>query len=132
MTTNGKASSSTDRARELASFIAEQPDGKPAPPPADEEPEEITAQHLIDAMRAGAAVAVEATGRHRAMQQDQAAAVTKPDNKAPESQPPKAKFALAVLDRIQPPWLRAPVVIVALGLVALLAWRGIALAGLLP
>ena len=121
MTTNGKASSNTDRARELASFIAEQPD--------DEDDERTSPEIILEAMKAGAALA---SGAHQAVSKDQAAAVTKPDNPQPDSQPPKAKFALAVLDRIQPPWLRAPVVIVALGLVALLAWRGIALAGLLP
>jgi hypothetical protein len=131
MTTNGKASSNTDRARELAALIAAQPVEKPAPPPDDEEPEEITAQHLIDAMRAGAAVAVEATGRHRAMQQEQAAAVTKPDNPPPDSQPPKAKFALAVLATLPPHW-RGPVVVVALGILGILVWRGGSLVKLWP
>lgn len=46
-----------------------------------------------------------------------------------ESQPPKAKFALAVLKELPPHW-RGPVVLFALGIVAILAWRGGALAGL--
>lgn len=69
----------------------------------------------------GGVVNVDNTGKHRALQVSQDDRLTPSD---PPSQPPKARFALAVLDRIQPPWLRAPVVIVVVLVVAALVWRG--------
>jgi hypothetical protein len=75
----------------------------------------------------GGVVHVEQTGKHKAMAQDD-----RPTPSDPPSQPAKARFALAVLDRIQPPWLRAPVVLFALAIVGLLVWRGVALTGIVP
>lgn len=51
---------------------------------------------------------------------------------AKSSNPPSGsnqRFALAVLDRIQPPWLRAVVVVVALLIFAALAVGGVKLSG---
>lgn len=54
--------------------------------------EEITAEHLIDAMKAGAAI-VNETGKHRALGPDEPTP-TDPHRKAvPTSSPPKSGFA---------------------------------------
>jgi hypothetical protein len=121
MTSNGKIPTHTDRVRELAKYIAEQP---------DDEPEEITAEHIIEAMKAGAVIA---TGSHAAMSKARAEEITLTDHGVPKSEsvPPKAKFALAVLDRL-PAYARGPVVLVALGIVGIVLWRGGSLAGLWP
>jgi hypothetical protein len=88
--------------------------------------EEITAEHYIHA-EPGSTVIVDQTGKHRPVKADD-----RPTPSDPPSQPAKARFALAVLDRIQPPWLRAPVVLFALAIVGLLVWRGVALTGIVP
>lgn len=73
------------------------------------------------------------TGRFQAVEADTVPMHPMPSRsaQAPASDPPGRRglfgFLLAVLNTIQPPWLRGVVVIVALGL---LAWRGGALAGL--
>lgn len=81
----------------------------------------------------GGVVHVEQTGRHQAMTKDEADRVTPTDPKS-SALPPKQRFALKVLESIQPPWLRAPVVIFALALIGLLVWKGLvpALAAVAP
>jgi hypothetical protein len=89
--------------------------------------DEITETNIT--VEKGATVVI--TGKHQAVSKDQAAAVTKPDNPPPDSQPPKAKFALAVLATLPPHW-RGPVVVVALGILGILVWRGGSLVKLWP
>jgi hypothetical protein len=72
MTSNGKIPTHTDRVRELAKYIAAQP---------DDEPEEITAEHIIEAMKAGAVIA---TGSHAAMSKQRAEEITVTDHAVPE------------------------------------------------
>ncbi len=89
--------------------------------------DEITAEHLLDAVKAGAVIA---TGKHRPMSKTEA------DDRITPTDPPKSldkrsRFALAVLDRL-PRWSRPVIVLAALAIVGLLLWRGVALAGLLP
>jgi len=68
------------------------------------------------------------TGKHQALSPDDLP--TRPDMMIPpkpDSTAPKARFALAVLDRIQPPWLRVPVVLAVIGAVVFLVERGVRL-----
>jgi hypothetical protein len=72
---NGKKSH-TDRVRTLAKYIAEQPDD-----------DEITGQHLIDAMKAGVALGVETTSKTRAMSKQEAEEITLTDHGQPPRRP---------------------------------------------
>jgi len=93
--------------------------------------DEITGQDLLEAVRVGVAAA---SGKHQSMSKQEADEITLTDHGAApkhDSTPAKAKFALAVLDRLTPAW-RGPVVVLALGILGVLAWRGGALAGLWP
>ncbi len=106
---NGKKSH-TDRVRTLAKYIAEQPDD-----------DEITGQHLIDAMKAGVALGVETTSKTRAMSKQEAEEITLTDHgaKKQESDAPPSKVSpvtvVFVAVRRLPPW---GLVIVALAGIA--------------
>jgi len=115
MTTNGKAP--PDPLDELEEAIAELE---------GEEWEEITETQVI--AQPGSTVIVDQTGKHQALRADDLP--TRPDMirpPKPDSTAPKARFALAVLDRIQPPWLRVPVVLAVIGAVVFLVERGVRL-----
>ena len=108
---NGKGGSHTDRVRDLAKYIADQPD----------EISEVTEQHFH--LPKGTTLETDQTGRLRAISHDEITLTDHGIPPKPESVPPKAKFALAVLKELPPHW-RGPVVIVALGIAGVLAWRG--------
>jgi hypothetical protein len=91
------------------------------------EDEEITAEHLLDAVKMGAVIA---TGKHQAMSKDQADEITLTDHGVPpksESVPPRQRFVLKLLDKV-PAESRGTVVVVGLlvfgALAALSIWRG--------
>lgn len=96
----------------------------------DEEP--VTGEILLDAIKAGAAIAAEATGKHQALQDARRASI--PDSDPPPSSgpPTKEKFFLKVLESIEPKWLRAPVVVIVVVLLfALVVSGSLKLAGFL-
>jgi hypothetical protein len=77
--------------------------------------EEITETNIT--VEKGATVVI--TGKHQAVSEEQAAAVTKPDNEKPDTQPPPSKVSpvtvVFVAVRKMPPW---GVVLVALAGIA--------------
>ena len=93
--------------------------------------DEVTENHFH--LPKGTTLEADRTGRLRAVSNpdDEITLTENPAPKQPDSTPAKAKFALAVLDRLPAGW-RGPVVIVALGLVGVALWRGGSLAGLWP
>jgi hypothetical protein len=95
------------------------------------EEEPVTGEILLDAIKAGAAIAAEATGKHQALQDARRASI--PDSDPPSSGPPtKEKFFLKVLESIEPKWLRAPVVVIVVVLLfALVVSGSLKLAGFL-
>lgn len=75
---------------------------------ADWEEEEITAEHILEAVKVGAAAA---TGKHSAMSKDQAEEITLTDHGTapkPDSDPPPSKLSplvvVWVIVRKFPPW----------------------------
>jgi hypothetical protein len=71
MTSNGKIPTHTDRVRELAKYIADQPD----------DDERTSPEIIIEAMKAGAVIA---TGSHAAMSKARAEEITLTDHGVPE------------------------------------------------
>jgi hypothetical protein len=86
--------------------------------------EEITENHIHIELPKGSELEADRTGRLRAVSYPDHEA-TKPDNPKPETVPPRGKFVLAVLNTIQPPWLRVPVVLALIGAVVVLILKGV-------
>jgi hypothetical protein len=83
---------------------------------------EVTENHWH--LPKGVQLEADATGRMKAISIPDHEA-TKPDNPRPETVPPRGKFILAVLNTIQPPWLRFPIVLALIGAVVLLILKGV-------
>jgi hypothetical protein len=87
--------------------------------------EEITENHWHLPERARLSVDTDATGRVKVVSIPDAEEITKADHPRPETVPPRGKFVLAVLNTIQPPWLRVPVVLALIGAVVVLILKGV-------
>jgi hypothetical protein len=86
---------------------------------------EVHEQNFIFPTRARTTVETDsATGRTKVVSIPDEE-VTKADHPRPETVPPRGKFVLAVLNTIQPPWLRVPVVLALIGAVVVLILKGV-------
>ncbi len=112
---NGKAGTLRER------FAHNQAERERAIDALDDDPDDITGQDLLDAMKAGAAIATEATGRHQALQ------AIPPPPPAPSSGAPQVAKGFVYVMREANTWPK----VAALALLVLLviaAWRvGVAL-----
>jgi hypothetical protein len=112
VTKNGKMPTHQQRARSLADQLEDLPD-------------EITGNHFIFPEKAKTTVDTDATGRVKVVSIPDAEEITRADHPRPETVPPRGKFILAVLNTIQPPWLRFPIVLALIGAVVLLILKGV-------
>lgn len=117
MASNGRPPPPTDRVRELAAYIADEPD-------------EITETHIHVHPPRGSVVEADATGRLRAVSAPDDEP-TAPDHSAPRSGwPERVSRALVPLLGGLPPWGRVVVLLALIAVLALSVWRGGAGVGL--